>query len=203
MKNAIKINKFKKDKYMIVRKSINGQVVKFIDSYFMLKRRVTRTFFDDKYISQFTHEWGVFNDPEARDTYSHYADIAMETLLTWAQPVVERQTAYHLSPTFSYARIYKRGDIIKHTNDDQVSALVYLGGDAWPIFIGPEKKKILLEPADMLVYQKGCVLQVEPFQGEHHTQVFLHFNQVDDKGLEPTKYDKRPHLGLPAWFKKR
>ena len=46
-----------------------------------MKRQVARTLFDTRYISPFTTEFGVWNDEQVPNTYSHYADIAMETLL--------------------------------------------------------------------------------------------------------------------------
>jgi hypothetical protein len=52
-----------------------------LTEYFLLKRKVARTLFDERYISQFTTEFGVWNDEQVPNTYSHYADIAMETLL--------------------------------------------------------------------------------------------------------------------------
>jgi hypothetical protein len=42
---------------------------------------VARTLFDERYISNFTEEWGTWSDQQVPNTYSHYADIAMETLL--------------------------------------------------------------------------------------------------------------------------
>ena len=43
-------------------------------------------------ISQFTEEWGVWNDQQVPETYSHYADIAMETLMLKCQPAMEKIT---------------------------------------------------------------------------------------------------------------
>jgi hypothetical protein len=54
----------------------------------------------------------------------------------------------------------------------------------------------------MLIY-KGMELEHwrEPFEGEDCIQVFLHYNKIS-KEAELNKFDKRPHLGLPSWFKK-
>jgi hypothetical protein len=59
-----------------------------LTEYFLLKRKVARTLFDERYISQFTTEFGVWNDEQVPNTYSHYADIAMETLDTKIDLVV-------------------------------------------------------------------------------------------------------------------
>ena len=73
---------FKKNKYIVIKKAISSQLAKFLTQYFLLKKTVARTLFDKRYISQFTTEWGVWNDRQVPDTYSHYEDTAMENLLT-------------------------------------------------------------------------------------------------------------------------
>jgi len=96
-----------------------------------------------------------------------------------------------------------------------------LAGDSWPIFLEPDHTKggekegkgyvsentkgikVDLEPGDMLVYS-GCELEHwrNEFKGEECVQVFLHYNNVETKGAEEHMFDKRPHLGLPSWFKR-
>jgi len=55
----------------------------------------------------------------------------------------------------------------------------------------------------MLVY-RGNLLEHwrESFEGENCGQVFLHYNDIKTKGAQENIYDRRMHLGLPAWFKK-
>ena len=72
---------FKKNKYTVLKNVISKELAKFVTDYFLLKRQVARTLFDIRYISPFTTEFGVWNDQQVPETYSHYADIAMETLL--------------------------------------------------------------------------------------------------------------------------
>jgi len=214
---------FKNKKYIILKNVISKEIAKFVTDYFLLKRQVARTLFDTSYISQFTTEFGVWNDHQVPETYSHYADIAMETLLQWVQPVMEQHTKIKLIPTYSYARIYKQGDILKRHKDRfscEISTTLNLGGDAWPIYLSPNENvgipdgkkitpmssakgiKVDLKPGDMLIY-KGMELEHwrEPFQGKDCVQVFLHYNQLSKKA-EQNRFDSRPHLGLPAWFKK-
>ena len=49
----------------------------------------------------------------------------------------------------------------------------------------------------------GCDLEHwrEHFPGKNCAQVFLHYNDAKKKTAKENKYDKRPFLGLPAWFK--
>ena len=203
---------FQKNKYTVLKKAISPQLAKFVTQYFLLKRKVAKKLFDERYISQFTDEWGVWNDQQVPETYSHYADIAMETLLSWVQPAMEKHTGLKLSPTYSYARIYKKGDVLKRHKDRfscEISTTMNLGGDKWDLYLEPSgqegKKgiKVNLEPGDMLVYS-GCELEHwrEKFKGKSCGQVFLHYNNKKTKGSNQNLFDKRPHLGLPAWFKK-
>jgi hypothetical protein len=203
---------FQKNKYLVIKKAIGPQLAKFVTQYFLLKRKVARKLFDERYISQFTTEFGVWNDEQVPKTYSHYADIVMETLLTWVQPVMEKHTGYKLSPTYSYARIYKKGDILARHKDRfscEISTTLNLGGDRWPLYLEPSGQKgkkgikVDFNPGDMLIYS-GCELEHwrEAFQGEDCVQVFLHYNKADSKKAKENEFDSRPHLGLPSWFKK-
>ena len=146
------------------------------------------------------------------DTYSHYANIVMETLLLKCQPDMEKATGLKLYPAYTYARIYKKGDELKRHKDRfscEISTTMNLGGDDWPIYVEPsgEKNKkgikIDLKKGDMLIYS-GCDLEHwrEKFKGEECVQVFLHYNNRKTPGAKENMFDKRPHLGLPHWFKR-
>ena len=75
-----------KNNYKVIRQAISKDLADFVYSYFLMKRKVARKLFDEKYISPFTEYWGVWNDTQIPETYSHYADTAMETLLQNVQP---------------------------------------------------------------------------------------------------------------------
>ena len=200
-----------KNNYKVIRQAITKELADFIYSYFLMKRKVARKMYDERYISQSNYDYGVWNDEQIPETYSHYADIAMETLLQNLQPKMEKETGLKLTPTYSYARIYKKGDILKRHKDRyscEVSTTLNLGGDDWPIYLEPsgeegkEGIKVDMQPGDMLVY-KGCDVEHwrEEFTGENCGQVFLHYNDASDPKAEENKYDRRPFLGLPNWFK--
>ena len=214
---------FKKNKYIVIKEAVPKQIAEFVYNYFILKRQGARTLFDRRYISDFTNEWGVWNDEQVPNTYSHYADVAMETLLLRTLPIMEKHTKLKLNPTYSYARIYKQGDVLKRHKDRfscEISTTLNLGGDSWPIYLEPKKNvgipdgkkitvstnnkgvKIDLSPGDMLVY-RGMELEHwrEEFQGKDCAQVFLHYNDQKSNDSDKNIFDKRPHLGLPSWFK--
>jgi len=221
--------KFKKNHFIVIKEAIDPKIANFVYNYFLMKRQVARTFFDTRYISPFTTEWGIWNEEQVPNTYSNYADIAMETLLLAVQPKMEKETGLKLNPTYSYARIYKKGDVLRRHKDRfscEISTTLNLGGDEWPIFIENKKNlgipeenggqkgvtassnnkgtKVMLKPGDMLVY-KGmmCEHWREVFLGEDCAQVFLHYNDVNSTigNAEQNMFDGRPHLGLPGYFK--
>ena len=72
---------FKKNKYKILKGAISQELASFVYSYFLKKRQVARFLFDQRYISPFTEYFGVWTDQQVPNTYSHYSDIVMETLL--------------------------------------------------------------------------------------------------------------------------
>jgi len=219
----MKKNSFKKNGFLVIKKVIDPKVANFVYNYFLMKKQVAQTFCNTKYISPFEASWGVFGDQQCPQTYSHYADIAMETLLLGALPAVEEHIKLKLSPTYSYARVYTHGNELKRHKDRfscEISATVNLGGTIWPIYIEPNPRKgtyksaqyvpsnskgikVSLNPGDMLIY-KGEKLEHwrEPFKGEDCVQVFLHYNNKKTKGSQENLFDSRLHLGLPAWFKR-
>jgi hypothetical protein len=213
---------FKNKKYVIIKKAISKNLAIFVYNYFLMKRQVAMTLFKNKLIAPFSDEWGIWTDEQVPNTYSHYGDVAMETLLIKVQPIMEKHTKLKLIPTYSYARIYKKGDVLHRHKDRfscEISATLNLGGEEWPIYLSSNENvgipdgnkitltsnakgtKIILKPGDMLVY-KGMELEHwrEPFEGENCAQVFLHYNNFS-KESENNIFDGRPHLGLPRWFK--
>jgi hypothetical protein len=150
--------------------------------------------------------------------------MAMETLLLKCQPGMEKATGLKLYPAYTYARIYKKGDELKRHKDRfscEISTTMNLGGDDWPIYLEPNSElggviegfgyvskntkgvRVDLKPGDMLVYS-GCELEHwrEKFKGKECVQVFLHYNNRKTPGAKDNMFDKRPHLGLPSWFKR-
>ena len=197
--------------YKVVKNAISKELAEFCYDYFCNKRKVARLFFDARYISQFNNDWGVWNDKQIPETYSHYSDLVMETLLEKLKPLMETETGIKLNPTYSYARIYKKGDVLERHKDRyscEVSTTLHLGGDPWSLFLEPsgkenkKGKEIKLGIGDMLIYY-GCDLEHwrEAFSGDNCGQVFLHYNDATKDTAEDNMFDGRPFIGLPAWFK--
>tara|TARA_R100000805_G_C3575689_1_gene80638 strand:- start:170 stop:808 length:639 start_codon:yes stop_codon:yes gene_type:complete len=207
------------NKYQIIKNAISYELANFIFNYFLLKRDAVAYMYDNNIIYD-NGMLGTWKDQQIPNTYSHYADHVMETLLMKVLPVMKQETGLELIPTYSYARLYKKGDILKRHKDRpscEISTTVNLGGDPWSIFIdgsgadtvideynqihkpnAPEGTEVLLGVGDMLVYS-GCELEHwrEPFKGNVCGQVFLHYNHVNGPFASKNKFDRRPMLGLP------
>ena len=217
---------FKKKKYTIIKQAISKDLATFIANYFRMQKQVYDTCKAARYFSPFETILGYYEEPDGQipNTYSQYANMAMETLLLKCQPGMEKATGLKLYPAYTYARIYKKGDELKRHKDRfscEISTTMNLGGDDWPIYLEPNSKKggikpgigyvsdntkgvrVDLKPGDMLVYS-GCELEHwrEKFKGKECVQVFLHYNNRKTPGSKDNMFDKRPHLGLPSWFKR-
>jgi hypothetical protein len=193
-------------KYKIIRKAINKDLAEFCFNYFNLKKQVVSYLFETNFISKHNPLFGTYADQQVPNTYSHYADFVMETLLLKCQDILEKEIKVKLQPAYSYARIYKKGDILKKHKDRfscELSVTLNLGGDAWPIYLKDKKTiKVDLKPGDMLFYH-GCELEHwrDALKGENCTQVFLHYNR-STKDNKNNIYDRRPMLGLPAEYRR-
>ena len=137
---------------------------------------------------------------------------------------MKEHTGLDLVPTYSYARLYKKGDESKRHKDRpscEISCTLNLGGNPWPIFIdgtgadsvideqknihkpnAPAGTEVNLEIGDMLVYS-GCEFEHwrKPFDGNICGQVFLHYNHVNGPFANKNRFDGRPMLGLPSFVK--
>ena len=212
------------NKFQVIKNALSFDISNFILNYFMLKRDAVEYMYSNNIIHD-TGLMGTWTDSQIPNTYSHYADPVMETLLVKMLPVMKKHTELDLIPTYSYARIYKNGDELKRHKDRpscEISTTLNLGGDPWPIFIdgtgadnvideynnlhkpdAPVGTEVLLNVGDMLVYS-GCDLEHwrKPFQGQVCGQVFLHYNHINGPFAEKNKFDGRPMLGLPSICKK-
>ena len=206
------------NKYQVIKKAVSYELANFVFNYFLLKRDAVKFMYDANFIAK-NEMHGSWEDQQVPGVYSIYADQVMETLLMKVLPVMKEKTGLNLLPTYSYARVYEKGAILKRHKDRpscEISTTLNLGGDNWPIFIDPtgsdnvidEYKgvhkpgapkgiKVDLKPGDMLIYS-GCELEHwrEPFEGQLCGQVFLHYNHADGQFAKSNLYDKRPMLGI-------
>ena len=211
---------FKTKKYQVIRQALPKGLANFIFNYMMLQRDAVDLMVKNNKVNPANPFIGTRTDQQIPGAYSKYADWVMETLLMYMIPIMKAKTGMELLPTYSYTRLYEKGNILKRHKDRpscEISTTLHLGGDEWPIFLDPsgqdfvidERKNIHkpgapkgiqvdLKVGDMLIYS-GCELEHwrEPFQGNICSQVFLHYNHANGPFAKTNLLDGRPLLGVP------
>jgi len=146
----------------------------------------------------------MYLDGTAPGALSAAGDVFMDGLLVDLLPRAEEICRLNLFPTYSYFRVYHRGDVLtKHTDRPSCEislslCLGYQGEKPWPLLVeGPAGvSSVELAPGDGLLY-KGieCPHWRESLDGDDTVQLFLHY--VDQNGpYAEWKYDKRPALSF-------
>ena len=211
---------FKTKKYQVIQGALSKELANFIFNYIMLQRDAVDFMMKHNKVNPFNPFIGNRVDKQVPGCYTKYADWVMETLLQYMRPIMKAKTGMDLVPTYSYTRLYEKGNILKRHKDRpscEISTTLHLGGDPWPIFLDPsganfvidEYKQTIkpgapkgvrvdLKVGDMLIYS-GCELEHwrEPFEGMVCSQVFLHYNHANGPFAKTNLYDKRPLLGIP------
>jgi len=223
IKNTAKF--YEKNKYVLIKNFISPQQANFIYNYAQIRKSRAATMATSKWPDYREDIDGTFRDKQVPGTYSCYADPMMETLLLQGLQGMREITGLNLAPTYSYWRLYKKGDVLKRHKDRpscEVSTTLCLGYNNsnlkdkkkdwqkynWPMWVdktggfGNKGVPIHMEPGDMIVY-RGCEIEHwrEPFLGQDHAQVFLHYNNIDGPYGTNCVYDGRHALGLPHVFK--
>ena len=74
---------FKKNKYTVIKQAISKDLAAFIRNYFCMQKQVYDTCKAARYFSPFENIIGQYEgkDQQIPDTYSQYANTAMETLM--------------------------------------------------------------------------------------------------------------------------
>ena len=213
---------FKTKKYQVIRQALSKEISNFIFNYMMLQRDAVDLMMKNNRVNPHNPFIGTREDSQVPGAYSKYADWVMETLLQYMRPIMKAKTGMDLVPTYSYTRVYEKGNILRRHKDRpscEISTTLHLGGDPWPIFVdptgannilsgfetttvvkpgAPKGVRVDLKVGDMLIYS-GCELEHwrEPFQGNVCSQVFLHYNHAKGPFVQTNLFDKRPILGVP------
>jgi len=202
-----------KENYVVLRKALSKELCDFIYNYFKLKRKGLELMLGEKLISPFVDYWGTWNDAQVPNSYSCYGDLVMDSLLPKLKPLIEKTTNLKLCETYSYARLYKHGDILKRHKDRfscEISVTLHLGGTDWPIYVDNTKGKdeegtrVDLNIGDMLCY-KGEKIEHWRYAlyGDDCAQVFLHYNDATHKNAKQNKFDGREFLGIPKCLQRK
>ena len=211
---------FKTKKYQIIRGALSKELANFIFNYMMLQRDSVDFMVKHQKVNPYNPFIGTREDKQVPGAYSKYADWIMETLLMYMIPIMKAKTGLDLIPTYTYTRLYEKGNILRRHKDRpscEVSTTLHLGGDEWPIFLDPSGQDFVIDEyknihkpgapkgvrvdlkiGDMLIYS-GCELEHwrEPFAGNVCSQVFLHYNHANGPFAKTNLLDGRPLLGVP------
>jgi hypothetical protein len=211
---------FKKKKYQVIKGALSQQLANFIFNYMMLQRDAVDFMLKHNKINPSNPFIGRRTDEQVPGAYSKYGDWVMDTLLQYMRPIMKEKTGMDLVPTYSYTRIYEKGNKLRRHKDRpscEISTTLHLGGDPWPIFLDPSGANFVIDEfkeihkpgaptgvrvdlkvGDMLIYS-GCELEHwrQPFEGNICSQVFLHYNHANGPFAKTNLFDKRPMLGIP------
>tara|TARA_R100001443_G_scaffold61725_1_gene71825 strand:- start:4732 stop:5322 length:591 start_codon:yes stop_codon:yes gene_type:complete len=192
---------FKKTGYQIVRKALSKELTSFCYSALKVRKEALERMMKDgcKEAEDAVH--GTIGDGQIPGSFSIYSDSTMETLSLILKPIIEKTTKKKLVPTYTYARVYKKGDILwphKDRHACEYSITLALGGDEWPIYM--DGIELNLNPGDLAVY-KGCEIEHwrNEFNGKECVQCFLHYNEINEKALP---YDTRSYIATPLSTRK-
>ena len=151
---------------------------------------------------EFSQKNNIEGDSQIPSSSADYNYISFLELLCEKTPEVSEILEETVLPTYTYARVYKNGSVLKkHSDRDscEISLTLHLGGDKpWLIWIKtPEGEdcSVELNPGDAMMY-RGTIAEHwrDEYAGEEYVQVFLHY--VRSRGeCAYTYFDTENHKG--------
>jgi len=200
------IKYFEENQYTHIPQLVSKELSSFLYNYLVIKG-CTNIAFDDKQ-----------SESDAKFMHYCYGELTTETLLGFLVEPLSRITQKKLCPTYSYARLYLHGEILKPHLDRpacQYSVTINFGGDPWPIYFGKLNqgmnfdngysllKEITLAPGDGIVYMgEELVHWRNQFEGDHCAQAFLHYIDENGPHYPEHKYDGRKNIGYRKYATK-
>lgn len=186
------MNVFQENGYVLVKNFLDADAVKVVS----------------RYLENALRRYPENNQGGGGDTSSRiswYADPLIEMILEDKISHVEEITGYKLFPSYSFTRVYQKGDELKPHIDRpacEISLTCHIAtvGKPWPIWMQPpggESVSYTLEPGDACVY-KGC--EVKHWRSvatdtDINVQMMLHY--VNQNGPNASyKLDRRPQISL-------
>jgi len=207
---------FKENGFVVVRNFFSKELINIATEYFKLNYQVSKF----KKETKSSLEW------DTGSSYIYYGDVLCESILLSHGQKISNFLGFNLSPTYAFARIYEKGDVlIPHVDRKSCEISV-----TCPIFISDDKPseiyisnyttksypgrvrltydevrnnkftKVELYPGDVLFY-KGCEHYHwrDPLNSPYLIQFFMHAVQTDGEYKECI-YDTRPIMGLSTGY---
>jgi hypothetical protein len=145
---------FAKNKYQVIRGAISKELADFAFKYLQISAEADWWMLNNGVTHEKNSLIGNFKDPQVPNSYAKYADRFMETLLVSTIDVMKKKTGLELVPTYSYTRLYRKGNILRRHKDRpscEISTTLNLGGDLWPIYIDPTGENNVIDEYKSIV----------------------------------------------------
>jgi hypothetical protein len=181
---------FRERRYVYVKGLLPRPVLEFLKIYYRILRNTDR----------------LRKDKQCPMSLSVGGDPGFDALLCWMNPFVGRLVGLDLAPTYSYTRIYAKGEVLRRHSDRaacevSVTVSIEIPKSAGPSILRmkppnlPETKVEMLE-GDACIYAGTEVEHWrEPFPEDGYIQLFLHFIDKHGAHFPEWTYDKRTNLG--------
>ena len=124
-------------------------------------------------------------DDQVREADSHWGDSTLDAILVGLLPELERAAGCALLPTYSYARLYSRGQSLPRHRDRAAAEIAvtvhlgYRGATPPPIRFAPDVA-VHQKPGDAVLYLGDRVEHWrDTFQGDNFGQMFLNYVRAD------------------------
>lgn len=190
-----KENDFQTKKYQVVKNIISKDVAKLTTQALLFSEADYKT--KNKIID---------SDPQVPGMQMFYSHSVTESLMVLLLPKMEKIVGDKLTPTYSYARVYRNGSVLKEHIDRpscevsisiQLAAVGVKNKNGWGITMGEET--LYLSDCDAVIYNGIKVLHkrdelfCEP--NGFQVQVFCHYVKTNGR-FSRFAYDKRMGPGI-------
>ena len=81
------------NKYHVIKGALSYELANFVFNYFLLKRDAVKFMYENN-LTWDNGMLGTWTDKQIPNTYSHYSDHVMETLLVKMLPVMAKETGF-------------------------------------------------------------------------------------------------------------
>ena len=137
-------------------------------------------------------EGKLSQDDQCPLSWSVYGDPKFDSLLSHLSKPIGEKLGLDLLPTYTYARLYQPGDILKKHTDRascEISGTLTIGHDPesaiWPIFVGKDENSAgemyEIQVGDLVMYRGNEMVHWRPkYKGKWQVQIFFHY--VDANG---------------------
>ena len=206
---------FENNGYFVAREFFDKTTINLLSTYFDIKYRII------KHGDTLGSEYSTMDRGDVTNSYVFYADHLTESVLFNNGQKMSKLLGLHLTPTYTFARIYEKGQpLLPHTDrpsceisatcpiftSDDKPSTIYVSNfvateqgrrfSTDEIMAAGDYTKVDLYPGDVMFY-KGCERYHWrlPLESDYLVQFFMHTVRVDGEYSEYT-LDKRPYLGF-------